>query len=363
MRRVLITGGAGFIGSHVADELIARGYAVRALDNLSPEVHDSGFRPRYLHPEVELRVGDVRDPETVRSALADVDSVIHLAALVGSSQSMYELREYTSVNALGTAVLLEGIIRRPVRRLVVASGMSVYGEGRYHSPVGSIVDDAERIPEVLRAGHWDPEQAGGTTLVPVPTPEDKRPHLSSVYALSKFEQEELCLMVGRAYGIPTVALRVFNTYGPRQALSKPHTGVLAIFASRLLDGKRPRVFEDGRQMRDFVSVHDVARAFVLALSAPRAAFHAINIGSGEPVSVGEVARRLASAIGRDIEPEITERYRFGDVRHCFGTIETAEELLGYRPSVTLETGIRQLASWLSAIPKAAGPALPIEGSP
>jgi dTDP-L-rhamnose 4-epimerase len=329
---VLITGGAGFIGSYVADALLAAGYRVRALDNLTAQVHEGGARPEYLSPEVELAVGDVRDAEAVGRALDGVDAVVHLAARVGVGQSMYELAEYTGTNELGTAVLCQALIERPVRKLLVASSMSVYGEG----------SGAARSREQLERGEWEPP--GG--LEPLPTSETKQPELASVYALSKFQQERLCLLFGSAYGVPTVALRLFNTYGPRQALSNPYTGALAIFASRLLNGRPPLIFEDGLQRRDFVSVHDVSAAFALALDSPAADGRVLNVGSGSSVTVLELAKRLAAVMGLDIRPETTGRYRIGDIRHCFADISLARELLGYEPRVELEQGMLELVVWL-----------------
>ena len=340
--KVLITGGAGFIGSHLADELLAHGHRVRVLDDLTPQVHGDAERPGYLSPDVELLVGDVRNPADVRRALRGVDAVYHFAAAVGVGQSMYQVAHYTSVNGLGTAVLLEALLHRPVERLLLASSMSVYGEGLYRAADGSLVDGVERPREQLERGEW--ELPG---LEPVPTSETKQPALASVYAVTKFGQERLCLMFGSAYGIPTTALRLFNTYGPRQALSNPYTGVLAIFASRLLNGRPPLVFEDGRQRRDFVSVFDVTRAFRLALESGRAAGEVVNVGSGESVTVLEIAERLARILHVDIEPEALGRWRAGDIRHCFADITRARELLGYEPQVDLETGMRDLAHWLA----------------
>ena len=347
-KRVLITGGAGFIGSHLADELLARGYRVRALDNLSPQVHgEGGARPAYLNPEVELMVGDVRDRDALRSALAGVEAVYHFAAMVGVGQSMYEVAPYTSVNNVGTAVLLEELIRRPVGRLVVASSMSLYGEGLYQTPAGEVVEGRERPLAQLKAGDWEVRDAAGEALAPLPTPEWKPPSLASVYALSKFDQERLCLMIGRAYGIPTVALRFFNVFGTRQALSNPYTGVLAIFAARLLNGNAPMIFEDGRQRRDFVSVNDVAQACRLALEVDEAAGGVFNVGSGRSYAIREVAETLARVLGRDdTEPEITGQYRVGDIRHCFADIGLARRVLGYEPRVMLEEGVAELAAWL-----------------
>jgi dTDP-L-rhamnose 4-epimerase len=347
-KRILITGGAGFIGSHLADELLGSGYRVRALDCLSEQVHGpSRARPAYLASDVELMVGDVRDRELVKRALIDVDAVCHFAAAVGVGQSMYEIAHYTSVNNSGTAVLLEALIEKPVDRLVVASSMSIYGEGLYRTRAGDTAPAVERGLAALQAGRWEPISAEGEALQPLPTPEWKQPSLSSVYALSKYDQERLCLMIGRAYGIPTVALRFFNVYGPRQALSNPYTGVLAIFAARLMNGNAPLIFEDGLQMRDFVNVHDVARACRLALETEDASGGAFNVGSGRAFTVREVAAALGDALGKPrIEPEITGKYRVGDIRHCFADIGLARQAFGYEPQVTFEAGLGELCEWL-----------------
>ena len=347
--RVLITGGAGFVGSHLADELLAHGYQVRVLDVLAEQVHgESQDWPTYLSPEVERIRGDVRDREAMRAALEGVSSVFHLAAAVGVGQSMYQIEHYTDVNNRGTAVLLELLSSSPVERLVVASSMSIYGEGLYADDAGRPFAPPERSLEALRRGQWELQQ-DGTPLTPVPTHEGKTPAPTSVYALSKLDQERLCLIIGQAYGIPTTALRFFNIYGTRQALSNPYTGVLAIFAARYLNGKPPRIFEDGRQRRDFVHVRDVARACRLALETPAAAGHAINIGSGRAISVSEIAAKMADAMDMDdLSPEITGNFRAGDIRHCFADISLAHELLGYQPQVSLEEGMAELVSWLEA---------------
>src|SRR5215217_4327844 len=346
-KHILITGGAGFIGSHLADELIEEGYRVRALDILSPQVHANGARPDYLHPDVELQVGDVRDPAAVTRALRGIDAVYHFAAMVGVGQSMYQVADYTGVNGLGTAVLLQALIERPVERLIVASSMSIYGEGIYCAPDGSISVPVERSLEQLRTGDWQVRNAAGDVLTPAPTPESKPPSLRSIYALSKFDQERMCLLMGEAYGIPTVALRFFNVYGTRQALSNPYTGVLAIFAARYLNRRPPVIFEDGLQRRDFVSVYDVARACRLALTADTVTYGAFNVGSGEHLTIREVAARMAAALGLEaIAPEITAQYRVGDIRHCFADITVARERLGYQPEVTLDEGLVELAEWV-----------------
>ena len=347
MKQVLITGGAGFIGSHLSEELLRHGYRVRVLDNLSEQVHGPNRKiPSYLHPDVELQVGDIRNPEAVRRALKGVDAVYHFVAMVGVGQSMYELVRYTDVNNVGTAFLLEALVANPVDRLIVASSMSVYGEGLYESPDGQVHADAQRSLDQLKKSDWELRSSSGEPLRPIATPEWKTPSLASVYALSKYDQERLCMIVGRAYGISPVALRFFNAYGPNQALSNPYTGVLAIFASRLLNKKAPLVFEDGKQLRDFVSVADVARACRLALEIGQADGHVFNIGSGQTVRVRDVACRMAAILGTRIDPEISGKYRVGDIRHCFPDISLAKSVLGYEPAVKLEDGLIDLAAWL-----------------
>ena len=347
-KHILITGGAGFIGSHVADELLACGHSVRVLDNLSAQVHGPERKhPQYLNAGVELVVGDVRDPIAVRRCLRGIDAVYHFAAAVGVGQSMYEIEAYTSANTVGTAVLLEQLSKRPVERLIVASSMSIYGEGLYRSADGAVHAGVRRTLEQLRSADWELRNGNGEVLAPLPTPETKSPSLESVYALSKYDQERLCLMVGGAYGMPAVALRFFNVFGSRQALSNPYTGVLAIFASRYLNGNAPLIFEDGCQQRDFVNVRDVARACRLALTAREAPGNVFNIGSGVSYSIREIAVRVARVLGKEkLEPKITGKYRAGDIRHCFADISRARQVLGFRPRVTLEAGLEEFASWL-----------------
>ena len=349
---VLIIGGAGFIGAHLAGELLRAGYAVRILDNLDPQVHAGGQRPAYLDPGAELIAGDVRDRDKLRQSLSGVDMVAHLAAAVGVGQSMYQIEHYTSVNDVGTAVLLEELAEREhVRRLLVASSMSIYGEGlaRTEQAAGErLVEPEERPLEQLKAGQWELRLPGGQILEPMPTPETKRPSLSSIYALNKYNQERMGLIFGRAYGRDVTALRFFNVYGPHQALSNPYTGVLAIFGSRLLNDRPPMIFEDGNQRRDFVHVTDVARACRLALETPAAAGQVINVGSGDSRSVLEVAQALAAATDKtQLTPHITGKYRAGDIRHCFADIGLARRLLGFQPQVRFEDGIAELAEWLS----------------
>ena len=345
---VLITGGAGFIGAHVSRELLEHGYRVRALDSLVPQVHGAEcVRPAYLPADVELIRGDVRNPTDLSRALKGAGVAIHLAALVGVGQSMYQIADYTSVNNAGTANLLEALNAHPVESLIVASSMSIYGEGLYRDHAGRIRTAQDRTLNQLKMGDWEVRDENGEQLIPIPTPEDKPPALASVYALSKFDQENLCLMIGRVRGIRATALRFFNAYGPFQALSNPYTGVLSNFASRVLNGKPPLIFEDGLQKRDFVSVYDVARSCRLAIETPAAAGKAFNISSGQAMTVREVASRTVRAIGRhDIEPEITGKYRAGDIRHCFADISLARHVLGWEPRVELEKGLEDLAAWL-----------------
>ena len=349
-KHILITGGAGFIGSHLCDALLADGHQVRILDNLSEQVHPQG-RPDYLDQDVEFIEADVRDADAWAKALEGIDVVYHLAAAVGVGQSMYQISHYTSVNEVGTARLLEALIDRPVDRLVVASSMSLYGEGLYRGADGQLIERIERTPEQLHRGQFELVDQAERPLQPVPTPETKQPSLASVYALTKYDQERLCLMVGRAYDIPAVALRFFNVYGARQALSNPYTGVLAIFGSRYLNDKPPLIFEDGRQRRDFVHVSDVARGCKLAMQRDEAVGEVFNSGSGQSYSVRQVAQKMGRAMGKEhIPPEITGEYRGGDIRHCFADISKARRLLGYQPRVEFDQGLDELADWMADQP-------------
>ncbi|NTZ43638.1 SDR family NAD(P)-dependent oxidoreductase [Altererythrobacter sp. SALINAS58] len=345
---VLVTGGAGFIGRSVCRELLERGNKVRVLDSLIEQVHGDGGRPEDLSSEVELVEADIRDGDAVSSALNGIDSVIHLAAEVGVGQSMYEVERYTSTNDVGTAVLFEKLIQQPVRRVVTASSMSIYGEGLYQTADGEIMQDAQR--STLRDGqaNWEPKDAEGRPLTPLPTPEWKQPNLSSIYALNKYVQERTTHIMAAPYGMEGVCLRLFNVYGPGQALSNPYTGVLAIFASRLLNGQAPMIFEDGKQRRDFVQVRDVARAFAEGLVHPDAAGGTFNIGSGQHRSVNDVATELARAMGReDIEPEIVGKARTGDIRHCYCDPRLTREVLGFEAKEDFQEGLADLAEWVS----------------
>ncbi len=342
--KVLVTGGAGFIGCHLSRALLAEGYEVRILDHFIEQVHGGTMPQDPVLRSVEIVNADIRDAEAVAKALRGVDKVVHLAAEVGVGQSMYEIDRYVGVNDLGTAILLKALLAQPVQRLVVASSMSIYGEGLYKSADGRLIEEAQRP----KSGGWNPQDEDGVPLQPVPTPEWKRPVLSSVYAITKYTQERLCLNVLPAYGMESVALRMFNVFGAGQALSNPYTGVLAIFAARILNGQPPMIFEDGQQQRDFVHVEDIARAFVLALEVPQAAGGVFNVGSGEHRTVEEVALLLAESMGRrDLKPEFVGKARAGDIRHCFADLSNAERVLGFHPRRSLADGVPELAEWLT----------------
>jgi dTDP-L-rhamnose 4-epimerase len=346
--RILVTGGGGFIGRAVTRELLRRGNEVRVLDSLIEQVHGDRDRPEDFPDDAELIVGDIRNKDVVAHSLKGVESVVHLAAEVGVGQSMYAVERYTSVNETGSAVLFEALIDHPVRRVVTASSMSIYGEGLYRDADGLLVENAERKPRTSDTQSWDPLDANGRPLTPVATPEWKQPSLASIYALSKYVQERQTLIMAAAYGMEGTCLRLFNVYGPGQALSNPYTGVLAIFSSRLMNGQRPLIFEDGEQRRDFVYVGDVARAFADALTHPNAPGEVFNIGSGQERSVREVAQSIARAMNRnDIEPEITRKSRIGDIRHCFCDGSKAAERLGFEAQKDFDEGLAELAEWVA----------------
>jgi dTDP-L-rhamnose 4-epimerase len=346
--KTLVTGGAGFIGSHLVRELLERGDQVVVLDALEQQVH--GGRAPDLPASVELIVGDVGDRAAADRALAGVDRVVHLAAAVGVGQSMYEIARYTERNTMQTAVFLERLVaQRPLpSRLVVASSMSIYGEGEYECAEHGRKAPPPRPEEQLLARQWELHcPTCGGQLSPVGTSEDKALIPTSIYAITKRDHEELCLVTGAAYGIPTVALRFFNVYGPGQALSNPYTGVAAIFASRLLNGRPPIIFEDGEQSRDFIHVSDVVRGIMLAMERERATGHALNLGTGRPSSVLQIAQALSAGLDADVEAIRNGQYRAGDIRHCVADPRRARELLGFEAATTLEDGMGALLRWLA----------------
>jgi len=344
---ILITGGAGFIGRHLAKALLSSGRTVRVLDNLIEQVHPTGGRPAELDSDVEFITGDIRNPDVVRRAIFGADKIVHLAAEVGVGQSMYAVDRYTSVNDFGTAVLFQELIRNRVQRVVVASSMSIYGEGLYRTVDGELVEDVVRTGRNAN-GSWDPLDDQGRPLRPAPTPETKRNALRSVYAIGKFVQERLTLTLTRQYGMEGTALRLWNVYGPGQALSNPYTGVLAIFASRIANNQPPLIYEDGMQRRDFVHVEDVAQAFLLALDHCGADGEVFNIASGQDRTIEEVARLQAASMGRSsLRPEITGKARAGDIRHCIPDLTKARNVLGYAAGKPFSEGLEELAEWVA----------------
>lgn len=353
-KHILITGGAGFIGSHLVDAMLARGYRVSVLDSLSPQVHADGEMdadgwPTYLDRRARRIKGDLLDEGVFEAALDGVTHLAHLAASVGVGQSMTNIVDYTRNNVMSAAVMLEVLSQKPhtIQRIAVASSMSIYGEGDYIRPSTNTHVTADVRPHAqLEARQWE-VMVDGEELEPVPTAEDKLLQPNSIYAVNKRDHEEMFLSVGRALRIPTVALRLFNAYGSRQALSNPYTGVAAIFIARLLNDQPPLVFEDGRQMRDFVHVQDVARAFATVLDSDRETWDVFNVGSGAAISVNDIAAMLARLLGKTIAPEVLHRYRVGDIRHCFGDISKIERAYGFKPERDMETGMEELIAWVS----------------
>jgi dTDP-L-rhamnose 4-epimerase len=348
--KVLVTGGAGFIGSYVCKELLDHGHEVVVLDNLDPQIH-AGYEgwPGYMPQGCKKILGDVRNRELLADLLNECDAVIHLAAAVGVGQSMYAIEHYTSVSVMGTAILLEELIKRKekIRKLIVASSMSIYGEGLYKKKNGELIYPKSRSIAQLQKKDWEPKDENGEDLLPMPTNESKPLQPESVYAINKRDQEEMCLVVGKAYNIPTVAFRMFNVFGPYQALSNPYTGVAAIFSGRLLNNQQPLIFEDGNQRRDFVYAEDVARAYVMALTNDEVNGLALNLGSGQSVSITQVAETIANVMGKKIGPVVTGNSRDGDIRHCFSDITLIKGKLGWKPNWSFEDGMKPLVEWLS----------------
>lgn len=350
--RVLVTGGAGFIGSFLVDELIARGHSVRIFDSLEAQVHGLERKlPGHISPSADFMRGDVRDREALKKAIQGVEVIFHLAAKVGVGQSMYEIVDYAEVNTLGGANLLEVLAKEKhrVRKVIVASSMSVYGEGAYSCKQCGDVYPTLRSVEQLRMREWEIRcPTCGLPVDPVPTPEKKPLFPTSIYAITKRDHEEMFLSTGLAYSIPIVALRYFNTYGPRQALSNPYTGVAAIFSGRLLNQKAPVVFEDGLQSRDFVHVSDIVQANLLAMEKQDADYEVFNVGTGRQFTVLEVAEVLTKKLapGLTIQPKIEYAFRQGDIRHCFADITKIQERLGFAPRTQFADGVDDLVSWV-----------------
>lgn len=350
--KILVTGGAGFIGSHLTDLLIKEGHQVRIFDNLEPQVHQ-GKKPKYLNPAAEFVRGDVRDYDRLQKALAGREAVFHLAAAVGVGQSQYQVEHYVDINIRGTATLFDILVNRKnkVGKIIVAASMSSYGEGLYRCKKCGIVKPGLRPEKQLLRKDWEPQCFKcRSVLKPLPTSEETPLNCNSVYALTKKAQEEIALILGKAYQIPTVALRFFNVYGSRQSLSNPYTGVAAIFLSRLKNNQPPVIYEDGRQTRDFISVSDICRALLLSLENKAADYEFFNVGSGQPIQIAEIARILARALNKKIEPRITQTFRKGDVRHCFADIRKIRKELGWQPTTTFENGMQNLIAWARETP-------------
>lgn len=348
MEHILVTGGAGFIGSFLIDELIQRGHRVRAFDNLTPQVHANGRLPSYLNPKAEYLWGDMRNHEELTRAAQDIDVIFHEAAAVGVGQSQYDIKRYVEVNTGGTANLLDLLVntKHHIKKLIVAASMSSYGEGASVCPRCGEVNPAARSETQLKHGEWELSCPYCQTIVqPIATRETKKRECTSIYAVTKNNQEEMAMIIGRAYGIPTVALRYFNTYGPRQSLSNPYTGVAAIFISRIKNNQRPVIYEDGRQTRDFISVHDIVDANLMAMEKEEANYQIYNVGTGKPLPIWEVASGLISLAGKELEPDITGQYRKGDIRHCFADISKIQKELGFQPKVSFSQGMEELMEW------------------
>ena len=348
-KKVLVTGGMGFIGSFIVDELLRKGHSVRIFDNLDPQVHPSGELPDYANSEAEFIRGDVRDYDALKGALDGVEVVFHEAAAVGMGQSQYEIKKYVDVNTGGTANLLDILVnhKNRVEKVVVAASQSSYGEGAYQCSDHGDQRPGFRPADQLERAEWEAKcPVCGADLEPIPIREEAERTSFAIYALTKTDQEEMVLNIGRSYSIPCVALRYFNVYGPRQSLSNPYTGVAAIFMSRIKNGQPPVIYEDGEQSRDFLSVYDIVQANMLAMEKSGADYSGLNVGTGDRVSILQVARTLAKVFGReDLEPEITQKYRSGDTRHCFADISRIQGSLGYEPSVRFEDGMRELVEW------------------
>lgn len=349
IEKVLVTGGAGFIGSHTVDALVKESYEVTVADILDPQIHGTGSnQPEFLNPEARFVKIDIRNRAALTKLLQQSDAVIHEASAVGIGQSMYQIERYVDVNTRGTAALLDAIVNDApnVKKLVVSSSMSVYGEGNYACMrCGRRTSPPMRSAEQVREAGWEHACECGFTITPVPTDEEKPMHPVSIYAMSKRHQEEMSLLIGKTYAIATVALRYFNTYGPRQSMSNPYTGVVAIFLSRISNNKPPYIFEDGGQLRDFIHVSDVAKATVQALQTSAADYQAINIGTGKATSILGLAKLLSDVVEKNIEPEITNKYRRGDIRHCYADTAKAEKLLGFRATTSLREGLKDVYHW------------------
>ncbi len=349
--KVLVTGGCGFIGSHLVDRLVNCGHKVRVYDLLEPQVH-LGKKPSFLNKDAEYIYADVRNKEKLKKALKGIEIVFHQAAQVGVAQSMYQIEKYVSHNSLGTAVLLDLIINsnNAVKKIIVASSMTIYGEGAYCCRECGKINPSLRENAQLKRRDWEMRcPKCGIKATHMPTAEDKLPLPASIYATTKRCQEEMSLEVGRAYKIPTVALRYFNAYGERQSLNNPYTGVSAIFLSQVKNNHRPLIFEDGKQSRDFIYISDIVEANILAMQKKEADYDFFNIGTGAPHSILDIAKtRIALYNNKELMPEITNKFRAADIRHCYADISKISKKLGFKPKVPFEEGMKKLIIWSEA---------------
>ena len=348
IRSILVTGGAGYIGSHLVDRLVVRGYKVTVLDNLEPQVHRSGAWPSYANARAQYMRGDIRDRSVLEPLVLASDAVVHFAAAVSVGQSMYQIDRYVDVNTRGTALLLDILVNTPhhVEKVLVASSIGVYGEGAYRCDLCGPVAPGIRSVERLAEHDWEQHcPSCGRHVASVPTPEDKPLYRDNIYSMTKYHQEEMVLLIGKTYSIPAVAPRFFNVYGPRQSLSNPYAGVAAIWLSRLLNDRQPVVFEDGGQLRDFLSIHDVVDCLTLMIETSGADYLPVNVGSGQAITILEIARLLARLLGKSIEPQVTLTGRKFDIRHNTADITRARDRLGFQPKVTLEQGFGELIEW------------------
>jgi dTDP-L-rhamnose 4-epimerase len=352
-KKILVTGGAGFIGSHIVDALVAKGHQVRIFDNLDPQVHGKKRKPpEYLNPGAEFVYGDIRNRDALKKAVKGIEVVYHEAAAVGVGQSMYEIYHYVEVNSLGAATLLDILAneKHGVEKLIVASSMSIYGEGKYSCSCCGVVYPKLRPEAQLEKSDWEMKcPYCNLPVEAMPTDEEKPLYPTSIYAITKRDHEEMFLSFGTAYGIPTVALRYFNAYGTRQALSNPYTGVAAIFSSRILNGHAPVVYEDGKQTRDFIHVSDIVQANMLAMEREEANYQVFNVGSGQPQSILHVAEVLRDKLDRKkkIIPEVVYKFRKGDIRHCYADISRIQQKLLFEPRVKFEIGMDELTEWVA----------------
>ncbi|MBR9699250.1 SDR family NAD(P)-dependent oxidoreductase [Candidatus Woesearchaeota archaeon] len=346
---ILVTGGAGFIGSFLTDKLIEKGHTVRIFDNLDPQVHLKGNPPNYLNKGAEFIKGDIRNKEELEKALKGIDAIYHMAAKVGIAQSNYEVEEFIDVNCRGTANLFNLIINNKLKmkKIFIPGSNTSYGEGMYHCKACDEDFHAEVRPVAqLEKKEWGVKCPGcGKDTKPVPIKEDAHLKCNSIYSITKKFQEETVMMLGKMYSIPITVMRFFNVYGARQSINNPYSGVSAIFLSRLKSDNVPLIYEDGLQTRDFVSVHDVIDAALLSLTDKKTDYEIFNIGSRNPVSMCDLAAILAKHLKKDIKPMISGKFRKGDIRNCYGDISKAEKVLGYRPKVSFEEGIKEAIGW------------------